>query len=95
LRSAEDIRKSLAIWPKLAASKLAHFLELAPVFQPFAEDIDHAADGGIGLVLNGHGTAPLVAGMAEREGSRSARHCAGSNGGRRSYPPLEGEGRLA
>ena len=39
---------------------LAHFPQLAPVLQPFAEDVDHAADDGIGLFLNGHGTAPLA-----------------------------------
>ena len=38
---------------------LAHFPQLAPVLQPFAEDVDHEADDGIGLFLNGHGTAPL------------------------------------
>ena len=41
---------------------LAHFPQLAPVLQPFAEDVDHEADDGIGLFLNGHGTAPSVAG---------------------------------
>jgi hypothetical protein len=45
---------------------LAHFPQLAPVLQPFAEGVDHEADDGIGFFLNGHGTAPLGCGNGPR-----------------------------
>lgn len=57
---------------------LTHFPELAPVLEPVAEDVDHAADDGIGRFLNGHGRAALVAGMARGERRSSANRCAGS-----------------
>ena len=48
-RSAEDIRNSLGDLVEIGGIHLAHFLQLAPVLQPFAEDVDHEADDGIGL----------------------------------------------
>jgi hypothetical protein len=86
-RSAEDIRKSLAIRPKIVAVHLAHFPKLATLLQPIAEDVDHAADDGIGH-LDGHGTAPLVAGVAQGAHKSGERRCAGANWKRRAISAL-------